>query len=464
MQPDCVYAVRDKLTGKYRFHINHYTDFCHCLNTHGITEVLREVVVKPLHTPTKVELKILPHWKDKPKQTPAIEFVTQPGRVSTFIDLPPGAGKTFCAFRAAAIEGHRVAIVVRAGYVDRWLKGIKETYELEDGDVLVVQGSKHLSALFEMQEQGILTAKFIIFSNRTLGSWFKLYKNFGKGILEMGYHYTPENFFEKLGIGYRIIDEVHQDFHFNFILDLYTHLPKSVSLSGTLTNEDDHVKQMMNVAYPKVMRYEDHEYERYIDMKAWFYTIANIRGIRISEPGSTTYSHNAFEKSVMKQPKVLAAYLQMIKDAITAEFVPAYKPGNKLLVFASTTAFCTLLVDYLRKQFPMYTTERYVGSLGDPDENLMEPVIRVSTLGSAGTAIDIPGLYMSLLTVAIGSSVSNIQGLGRTREMKDGQSPKFVTLVCQDVPQHLRYHEKRRTALNDRIRSFDSRYYNRAIG
>jgi len=370
---------------------------------------------------------------------------------------------TYCAFRGMEYYGYRVGIVIRPQYLDRWITGIRETFEVTDDDIMVVQGSDSLIALTQLQAMGQLDAKFIIFSNKTLQNWFKLYLKFGKAVEDMGYACTPANMFEFLGIGYRVIDEVHQDFHFNFLMDLYTHCQKSVSLSGTFKMaDDDHVRQMMGVAYPVDTIYVDSNYVRYIDVRAWFYTFREIRKLRTSYPGSTTYSHNAFEESIMKHPKIMDGYMHFIKFLIDQSYIKNYKQGNKLLVFGATIEFCTKLTAFLTEKYPQFSVKRYVG--GDPDENLINPDIRVSTLGSAGTAVDIPNLQTTLLTVAIGSTVTNVQGLGRTREMKDGQNPQFVWMACQDVPQHMRYHEKRREMIQDRIRSYDSRYYGNPIG
>jgi len=92
--------------------------------------------------------------------------------------------------------------------------------------------------------------------------------------------------------------------------------------------------------------------------------------------------------------------------------------------------------------------KRYVED--DPYDNLMKPDIRVSTLQSAGTAVDIPNLATTVMTTAVSSSQANIQGLGRLREMKDGRVPEFVYFACVDIKKHMEYHEKKREMLKDR--------------
>ena len=81
--------------------------------------------------------------------------------------------------------------------------------------------------------------------------------------------------------------------------------------------------------------------------------------------------------------------------------------------------------------------------------------IIVSTLKSAGTAIDIPGLKMTVMTVAVGSRQANEQAVGRLRVLKQwpDEQPEFIYLVCADVPSHLEYHRHKKEVLSDKILS-----------
>ena len=52
------------------------------------------------------------------------------------------------------------------------------------------------------------------------------------------YGCNPEDFFNLINVGIRLIDEVHQDFHLNFKIDLYTNVKKTISLSATLQSDN----------------------------------------------------------------------------------------------------------------------------------------------------------------------------------------------------------------------------------
>lgn len=122
------------------------------------------------------------------------------------------------------------------------------------------------------------------------------------------------------------------------------------------------------------------------------------------------------------------------------------------MIFCASRDMCTLVANYLKEQFSQYSVSRYIDE--DDYEELMLPDIRVTTLLSAGTAVDIPGLQSIILTHAVSSTVSNVQGFGRLRQMKDGRTPLFVYWSCLDIQKHMGYHEKKREILATRTVSF----------
>ncbi len=101
-------------------------------------------------------------------------------------------------------------------------------------------------------------------------------------------------------------------------------------------------------------------------------------------------------------------------------------------------------------------TGRYVED--DPYDNVMNADISVSTIGSAGTGLDIPDLTTVILTVAINSSPSNIQGVGRLRQLKDKKT-KFIYLTCSDIPKHREYHERKKVLLKEKVLTFNELSY-----
>lgn len=361
---------------------------------------------------------------------------------------------SYCTMRGMAIHGLRTAIIVKPMYLDKWVEDMHRTFVLEPKDIMVIRGASQLMALLLMGEADEIKSKILLISNKTIQNWLKLYENFRQETLDQGYACTPDRMFEVLGVGNRVIDEVHQDFHLNFKIDLYTNVQKSISLSATLLSDDDFMNKMYEIAYPAHTRYRGPAYDKYILARSIIYRLRQPTEVRYKDPVSKNYSHHVFEQWILKNDQRSANYFDLINFVIKGSYLPKYKKGDRCIIFCASIAMCTVVTAYLKKQYPTMDVRRYVEE--DPYEDLMEADIRVTTLQSAGTAVDIPQLTTVVLTTAVSSSQSNVQGFGRLRKLSDGTTPEFNYFVCEDVPKHVDYHEKKRAILQDRAVSYKS--------
>ncbi len=360
---------------------------------------------------------------------------------------------TFVALSGIAILQKIPCIIVKPAYIEKWTDDLIKTYNLSLDDIMVVQGSKHLMALLNLVKEGKLEYKAVIVSNKTFQIWLSMYERLKDETLELGYPIHPHEFFGHIGTGVRLIDEVHQDFHFNFKLDLYTNVEHAISLSATLITQDPFLRSMHDLAYPIKDRYVSPPLDKYINSFAVHYRFRKPDKIRTSEYGSKNYSHGAFEKSVIKHTPTLYGYLGLIDYVLSIGYIKAIKRDKKCIIFAYSVDMCTKIVAFLESKYPDHIVNRYVAD--DPYENLMQSDIVVSTLGSAGTAVDIPNLTNVILTTAIDSIQSNVQSLGRLRKLDNGATDtEFHYFVCGDVPKHLEYHNRKKEMLSQRAKTF----------
>ena len=250
-----VYAAARADRSEYRFHINQLKEFKFHLEYHRLLDEMVTYVQRPIPTPFTVEYFVKPEWTDRDYQTPVIEYLTSANPpLSKFVALQTGRGKSYCSMRAMEILKERCVIIVKPMYIEKWVLDIRRTYDIGFDDVVVVRGSDQLQALLEMGGRGELDAKIIIISNKTMQNWIKLYEQIGSATLEQGYACLPEDYCEQIGAGIRLIDEVHQDFHLNFKIDLYTNIPHSIALSATLISDDGFMNAMYEIAYPSGQR------------------------------------------------------------------------------------------------------------------------------------------------------------------------------------------------------------------
>lgn len=336
----------------------------------------------------------------------------------------------------------RTVIHFKGGYTERWKSDLIKTFKLKKGQLLIVRGTKDMANLQHMALDGTLEALIIIISSATMREYIKHFEE-GNG-KSATFPIHPGEFYPKLGISFRVTDELHQEFHTNFKIDLYTHVPKSLGLSATMVSSDPFKNKMYEIGYPSRWRHDGGGYDAFIGVTALTYTTQSE--VNLKYMGGQGYSHTAYEESIMKYPDVLSNYLRIIERTVFREFISQFEAGQKMLIFCARVEFCTMLVEYLLQRHPSFDIVRYVGSENDSYDALLESDIGVTTVGSGGTAIDIVNLVGSLMTTAIDSRQSNEQVLGRTRRVKDwpDMTPWFIYMVNTGIDQHVKYHHNKK--------------------
>lgn len=373
---------------------------------------------------------------------------------------------TFCALKSITDLGYKFVVIVLARFVKNWVKEIQKITDIKAKEILLVDSSSAMKALTEMAvTPGSMDPyKAIVMGNRSFISYITAFENSGADIEALGYMVTPDELWPKLGVGIRLIDEVHMEFHANFRLDLYTHIKRTISLSATLISDDPHEKRMHNIAYPKDERSEEQQLTKYIDSFGVVYTIPNRWHYKTAYRGSSNYSHAAFEDSILRNKDFTKAYADMHIHWLKHGYQKNWQPDHKAIVFASTKEMCAELTKQISNAFPNYTVRRYVAEDGGKkdkqgyEENYQKPHIRVTTIGSGGTGHDIKGLTDNILGVGLSSTKSNVQVLGRLRDIP-GKQTRFYYMSCLDIPKQMHYHMAKKDLLKQRAKSFTPLHY-----
>lgn len=457
-----IYGAARRDRNEFRFHINQLPQFNEHLEMANMQEILvaREPQLLPLAQAAKMSMNT-EDFTPLDYQIPIISYLDAPLPAAKLVTLQTGKGKGFVTMQSCANQGERVAVIVKPMYMEKWWEEIQEIYtDVDANDILMVRGSKHLMALQQLAKEGRLDCKWIIISNKTMQNWIKDYEQAGEHTLDLGYSCLPQDFFGLLGVGTRVIDEVHQDWHLNFKIDLYTHVKKSISLSATMLTDDPFLMKTYQLVHPSKDRAPEIPLDKYIHAFPTYYRFEKPEKIQTNERGQTSYSHNAFEESIMAQPKVLENYLELIRYVYATGFMVHPRPQKSCLIFCYTQRMCQLVVDHLKKHYPGKDIRRYVS--GDSyEEDLIAGETVVSTLGSAGTAIDKPHLTNVVLTNAVDSVKSNVQSFGRLRNLAaknvsvipGDQDTYFHFFVCTDVPKHVDYDMKKQKVLQERAKT-----------
>jgi hypothetical protein len=299
-----------------------------------------------------------------------------------------------------------------------------------------------------------LTAKFIIVTNKT---WQMYINDYIANRHSLNIYPIPiDEFFERLGIGVLFNDEVHMHFHFNFLQDMFTNVPVTVGLTATFTPDDPMLERQYKIMFPLENRFKGASFKRYAEAISLHYKLKEPRLARYKQKGMGSYSHIVFEEYIMKDKERLKNYLSIFELVVEHEYVNKRVDNERMLVFGASIEFVTILYNHFTKKYPNLRIRRFVES--DPRENLENGDICFSTLLSSGTAVDIPGLVRVFMSTAMGSTQLNEQAFGRLREIKTESGLRFLWLTCDNIPQHVKYDEKKIELLKDkatRIEVFD---------
>lgn len=437
-----IYAASTAERDEIRLHINLLRGFFDFMkNMYGYSEAKFEIVRHDIKEPVKLNAKVKSHLKPRDYQEPILEFILEENKHSRVVGIQTGKGKTFTALKAVELIGYRTLIVVPAMYADKWYADVLGTFDTSDKNVLYLKGAKSLSAAFKLAAADELPQEFLITTSTTLQIYLRNYEMEKHISLERDPH--PEKLYEALGVGVRIIDELHKNIHLNIKMDLYSNVYKSIGLSATLKASNPFINKMTDMAYPMRDRYQGLPYHRYIDVYALEYRFANAEKVR-HKGSKGEYSHVVFEQWLMRNPKLLDAYTDMLLDYVEDEFVSTRKPEYTAILFAATIDYCTHLTQCAKQRWPDLNIARYIGE--DDYEALMKADFAISTVLSAGTAVDKYGLTDVFLSTSIDSIQSNEQAMGRLRELLQwpGVTPRFHYFFAGNVEKQVIYHERKK--------------------
>lgn len=421
-----------------------------------VADICRDVniieEIHPVYDSVSVNMIKKDFRPPRPGQDKAVEFI-QDGKTNTkVICVEAGGGKTWILNQATCGIQRRMGMVIKPMYMDKWETDISEAHEVQPGDILRIEGTVDFVVAMRNALEGRITAKYILISNNTYRKYLSLYEASNGG--EFGYPIPPHELWGVFGCELMAVDEGHQDFHFNHRLILFSHIALIVILSATPDPDNEFKGAVVKLTYPPECRFTLPRTPPYIRVTALTYSLVNRNSLKWNNRGRPDYSQVAFEKSILKNKKALDNYTKLVIETVQARFDSLYRPGRSLAVFAGTKLMVGHLTKALAKVYPKLRVKRLTGD--DPYINMLDSDILVTTTKSFGTAKDKPGLALSVMTEAVGDSQANEQHIARLRKPPEGPEyfdPQFVYFLCSDIPQHFRYHDKKKTLFAKRAMS-----------
>lgn len=450
-----LFAGKVKNQGVYQLHVRQFVHLYQHLKEINYPLSHVEKIDERDYKIVSADFAMRSQWTLREHQIAPYEFLLDNPTGSKLIPLQTGQGKGMVSLSAIAALKKRTGVIVLNRFAEKWAIEIAEKHEASLRDIMMVQGSKALRAIIAMGKDNELTLNYLIFSAETIQSYLSAYEEDPESCIDY-YGCAPIDLFPLLGIGVMLNDEGHMSWHLIFRIIIYTNVEYQIGLSATMLSDERVIRRMYKVVYPTDRVYGGGEIKKYTDLYAIRYTMMDSlrKFVKTSNFGSTSYSHTAFEMSVLRKSFLLDRYLKLIHTTAEDYYISDYQDKDKLLIFVSTIQLATTLVGYLREHYPDKVVNRYCDD--DPYEHLMESDIIVSTQQSAGTAVDIPHLRVVIQSVSVSSIQANLQNFGRLRELK-GLDTKYCYLYCDNIPKQKDYHLRRVELFQDRALSISYR-------
>ena len=353
----------------------------------------------------------------------------------------------------AARMGVRMAVRSLGGYAGRWAEAWKDYHGWEEKkDFLLCCGAKALRKLIKEMREGKWTElKAIYISNGAVRDLIKD-KDTSKHDLECGGMFDVGKLYEELGVGLLGVDEAHKEMHSNFIADLYTNVPVRICLTATLIPRDNFTAKIYEMYLPERLRKDMGALRVYVDVIEVMYNLKHPRKFdRVIK--QTVYSHNEFERHLMKDKETLERYMEAFYNYVIRTWLSERVYETKAVFFCGLVDMGAALCAYFKRRLPDIRVAQF--NAGDDYDVLDINDLIFTTALKAGTAVDIQDLSRIYNAISIDAPNTLVQIVGRLRYrehlVKEGFH--FHQFVCIDIPKQMAYQKNRRQLLRPRVKS-----------
>jgi len=252
-------------------------------------------------------------------------------------------------------------------------------------------------------------------------------------------------------VGNLLVDEIHEDLHFNYSLMCTVSIYKIVGLSGTFFNKDKFIQKVQNTMFPKEAIYDYLVSDPYITyVEATYYTTTPTE-IKYSYYNQPTYNHIALEKWIMKNPRRLANYLALLGILVSQSYLNRAVDQQKILIYAASVEMVSYIRDYLEELVPP-NMKVIAFTAGSEYDVILDHHCISATPGKASTAVDIPDLITVVSTYMTASLQKVVQMLGRLR--RHTAPTLYVQLLCGDIEKQVGYQYDNRLVIDSRVKDY----------
>ena len=393
--------------------------YCHTDNKllipRGISLMLLEKLLG--HPPTicynmdkPVNMKYKYHMTCPPKdkyQDQAINFLLSKNgfengkRYSQLaLNLATGFGKTYCAINAMLQEGVRTIIITHSETIkEQWMSTFSDKTDILPERVINISGSKDIDDCMN----GDNDYDIFLVNHATISSYAR--KNGWDAV---------SDFFDIVGFGLKIIDEVHLCFTNTIYIDFFSNVRRNYYLTATFERSDPKETKLFKRVFANTLTFGgDLEKRKHIIYNFILFnsnpSYSEQMSIRTSRGVSSyLYADYAFKKD--KDHSIMIALMKVMKECESVE--------GKTLIVVPKIENIEMLVDVLSKKYPNKKIGAIYSKKSKKENELVkaESDIIISTIKGMGTGSDIAKLRNLVIMEPHSSKLTSTQLIGRLRE------------------------------------------------
>ena len=381
-------------------------------------------------------IKIKDKFTDRPHQVELIKQLSDGVRGMKGVELNMGLGKTYSATRAAINLGYATCIIAPNSLPGQWFKELFDKTTATRNDIYKIEGFDSLAKLARCP---VFKPSIFVCSVRTMQMFCK-----GEGNYKV-LPWTYTEFFKEYGIGTKILDEIHLNFHANTIMDLRSNVPFNLYCSATFSQTSVRAREIFMKVFPDSMRCGTKTFTKYTTTYMYTFYGEIMENKCLSSKG---YNHSKYENEMLKVRARFNSHMnQMIVPLVNCHYVRRRQPGDKLLIICATIDYVHAVAERLEKEYPDLKIQSFLG--GDNNGIKPDSDIIVSTTGKSGTGLDIKGLTTLINTVSMQSETLIPQVFGRLRQIP-GREVVYVDMYDSNISAHCRHAAERIDILRKR--------------
>lgn len=320
------------------------------------------------------------------------------------LNLATGDGKTYATIYSVLKYGLKTIIITDKDKLKlQWMESFKVNSNFPEDKLLNISGSDVMRKIMDDKVE----AEIYFVNHQTIASYAK----------SNGWDSVRE-FFKKIKVGIKVIDEAHEFFESTFMIDNFSNCFKTFYLTATFGRSDQQEVRIYKKAFQSLTRFGEETYDYEEKRKHTHFIVCYFH----SRPpygyapsvktnfGFSNYKYIDYEleeenKSIFK---ALYQILDQTKDL-----------KGKTLILSPKTETVEIFAEAIRDRYGYDVgTVHSKNTEEENKENIQKDVIS-STIKSLGTGMDIKGLRVLINLDPISSKLLAEQVRGRLREFSE---------------------------------------------